>query len=79
MRGKHEDGISARAGTGIKTVLAGSFARLHFRSSINSSLIFITCKEIVDICQTGDTSERVEVMGMEEHDAQRLCHQLNES
>lgn len=49
--------ITGLMGAGIRAVFADSFSRLQFRNAINYGLPFITCKDIVKGCQTGDLLE----------------------
>lgn len=49
--------ITGIMGAGVKAVFADSFARLQFRNAINYGLPFITCREIVKGCSTGDELE----------------------
>jgi 3-isopropylmalate/(R)-2-methylmalate dehydratase small subunit len=49
--------VTGLMGAGIKAVFADSFSRLQFRNAINYGLPFITGKDIVSMCQTGDELE----------------------
>jgi len=49
--------ITGLMGAGIKAVFADSFARLQFRNAINYGLPFVTSKDIVKGCETGDELE----------------------
>lgn len=49
--------VTGLMGAGIKAVFADSFARLQFRNATNYGLPFVTCKNIIDIVETGDELE----------------------
>lgn len=49
--------VTGLMGAGIKAVFADSFSRLQFRNATNYGLPFITVKDLVSICQTGDELE----------------------
>jgi len=52
-----EQAVTALKFRGIAAVVAKSFARIYFRNGINQGLLLITCPEVVDAAQTGDTIE----------------------
>lgn len=49
--------VTGLMGAGIKAVFADSFSRLQFRNATNYGLPFITVKDLVSVCQTGDELE----------------------
>ncbi len=50
-----EQAVMALKFKGIAAIVAKSFARIYFRNGINQGLLMITCPEVVDAAQTGDT------------------------
>src|SRR5512136_2630300 len=50
-----EQAVTALKYKGIAAVVAKSFARIYFRNGINQGLLLITCPEVVDAAQSGDT------------------------
>jgi 3-isopropylmalate/(R)-2-methylmalate dehydratase small subunit len=52
-----EQAVTALKYKGIAAVVAKSFARIYFRNGINQGLLLITCPEVVDAAQAGDTIE----------------------
>jgi 3-isopropylmalate/(R)-2-methylmalate dehydratase small subunit len=52
-----EQAVTALKYKGIAAVVARSFARIYFRNGINQGLLLITCPEVVDVVQSGDTIE----------------------
>src|SRR5512136_2832916 len=52
-----EQAVTALKYKGIAAVVAKSFARIYFRNGINQGLLLITCPEVVDAAQSGDTIE----------------------
>jgi 3-isopropylmalate/(R)-2-methylmalate dehydratase small subunit len=52
-----EQAVTALKYKGIAAVVAKSFARIYFRNGINQGLLLITCPEVVDAAQAGDTLE----------------------
>ncbi len=49
--------VTGMMGAGIKAVFADSFSRLQFRNAINYGLPFVTSKDVIQLCQTGDELE----------------------
>jgi 3-isopropylmalate/(R)-2-methylmalate dehydratase small subunit len=52
-----EQAVTALKYKGVAAVVAKSFARIYFRNGINQGLLLITCPEVVDAAQAGDTIE----------------------
>lgn len=52
-----EQAVTALKYKGIAAVVAKSFARIYFRNGINQGLLLITCPEVVDAAQSGDSIE----------------------
>ncbi len=52
-----EQAVTALKYKGIAAVVAKSFARIYFRNGINQGLLLITCPEVVEAAQSGDTIE----------------------
>ncbi len=52
-----EHAIWALRGSGVKAVLASSFARIFFRNSVNNGFLAIECKGIADRVSDGDELE----------------------
>ena len=52
-----EQAVTTLKYKGIAAVVARSFARIYFRNGINQGLLLITCPEVVDAAQSGDTLE----------------------
>lgn len=52
-----EQAVTCLVASGVKAVIASSFARIYFRNAINSGLLVIQCPAIVPLAQTGDTLE----------------------
>ncbi len=52
-----EQAVTALKYKGIAAIVAKSFARIYFRNGINQGLLMITCPEVVDAVQTGETIE----------------------
>jgi len=52
-----EQAVTTLKYKGIAAVVAKSFARIYFRNGINQGLLLITCPEVVDAAQSGDTLE----------------------
>ena len=50
-----EQAVTTLKYKGIAAVVAKSFARIYFRNGINQGLLLITCPEVVDAAQPGDT------------------------
>jgi 3-isopropylmalate dehydratase small subunit len=52
-----EQAVMAIAACGVSCVIASSFARLFFRNAINTGLVVIECREIVDVTSSGEIVE----------------------
>ncbi|RPI30777.1 MAG: 3-isopropylmalate dehydratase [Chloroflexota bacterium] len=52
-----EQAVTCLRYKGIAAVVTRSFARIYFRNGINQGLLLLTCPEIVEAAQTGDTME----------------------
>mgnify|MGYP002639039587 CR=1 FL=1 len=57
-----EHAIWALRGSGIKAVIANSFARIFYRNAINNGFLAIECKDIVNKIKYGDELE-IDVTG----------------
>ncbi len=52
-----EQAVGALKATGVKALIAKSFARIYFRNAVNNGLLPIVCAEAVDAIQNGETIE----------------------
>jgi 3-isopropylmalate/(R)-2-methylmalate dehydratase small subunit len=52
-----EQAVGALKATGVKAIIAKSFARIYFRNAVNNGLLPIACAEAVDAIQSGETIE----------------------
>ncbi len=52
-----EQAVTCLQYKGVAAVVAKSFARIFFRNGINQGLLLITCPEVVDAANMGDTIE----------------------
>ena len=52
-----EHAVWALRGTGLKGVLANTFARIFFRNAVNNGFLAIECPGIMDRVETGDELE----------------------
>ncbi len=49
-----EQAVTCLIASGVRAVIASSFARIYYRNAINSGLLLIECPAIVPHLQTGD-------------------------
>ena len=40
---------------GVRCIIAKSFARIFFRNAFNSGILLLTCDQIQDVCEGGDS------------------------
>ena len=52
-----EHAIWALRGSGVKAVIANSFARIFYRNAINNGFLAIECKDVADKIKYGDELE----------------------
>ncbi len=50
-----EQAVTCLVASGVKAVIAASFARIYYRNAINSGLLVIQCAELLPLLRTGDT------------------------
>lgn len=50
-----EQAVTCLVHSGVKAVIATSFARIYFRNAINNGLLMIQCPEIIPIVEAGKT------------------------
>ena len=50
-----EQAVTCLKYRGIAAVIARSFARIYFRNAVNQGLLLITCPEVADAAQAGDS------------------------
>jgi 3-isopropylmalate/(R)-2-methylmalate dehydratase small subunit len=50
-----EQAVTCLKYRGLAAVIARSFARIYFRNGINQGLLLITCPEVVEAAQTGES------------------------
>jgi len=49
-----EQAVTCLVASGVKAVIAASFARIYYRNAINNGLLVIQCAELLALVQTGD-------------------------
>ena len=59
-----EQAVTCLVASGVKAVIAASFARIFYRNAINSGLLVIECPAIVPRLSMGDTVELDEAAGV---------------
>jgi len=52
-----EQAVRCLIAAGIHAVIASSFARIYYRNAINSGLLVITCPDLAEAVEGGDTIE----------------------
>lgn len=50
-----EQAVTCLTYSGVKAVIASSFARIHYRNAINNGLLMIQCPELVEVAEMGKT------------------------
>jgi len=50
-----EQAVTCLVHSGVKAVIATSFARIYFRNAINNGLLMIQCPEIIPLVEAGKT------------------------
>ncbi len=52
-----EQAVKCLIAAGVHAVIASSFARIYYRNAINSGLLVITCPELTEAAEDGETIE----------------------
>ncbi len=52
-----EQAVRCLIAAGVHAVIASSFARIYYRNAINSGLLVITCPDLAEAVEGGDTIE----------------------
>ena len=50
-----EQAATVLSGNGVRCIIAKSFARIFFRNAFNSGILLVTCDQIQNFCEEGDT------------------------
>lgn len=49
-----EHAVTCLVASGVRAVIAASFARIYYRNAINSGLLVIQCPQVLPLVETGD-------------------------